>query len=770
MKNVKKLFILSSSALLLAGCNPVSPDINSHSSEPSSSENSSHPDGGDSQSEDRGEWTTAQKETIALFCGEVLPFPLGFDYDVDVEVVVDDGNTPFLQITNSTASFSIGDYYKDLENAGWSAIRDYNGKIEQATSTSEQTYELTKIGDGVGYDLTYYFYSEGEAFDDAKYNVIQVYNAYDYRLDEKTSWSEDEKSLFCSALLDVPPLLKLGSVNKVAASGNDYVYCYDVLAKDLTKDNVEILKAGGYVLDEGMSKDRGSYILKKENSDGSAVYASLYFQGGNIISFAYDAKKEAFATWPKAFLAPFETKTGFTIPEFKADVYYAYKKGDVYTLYGTSNDTSIPATFDIAMDGTNAVYDNERNWYTDWAENFYIQTNVGSVNGQFAFSISFASLSSSYDDIVEGWPSSKISAFLSDSGISASCPVLDFAPYSGYSSCRVASQSYAEMYKKCLAIVEKDPENYVDKADASEEEIKATAAKLAKERTWMKIKVYDPAIKEGDSTLFKANDYLVSAFKKEGWARVNNDEGVAYEDPTGSLLAIVSLSKDISTVKLTYGSGKTHTPVFSFDEDNVNLTAGSSYYLQYTIDMLPYEVSFSSDNDKISVDDDGLVRVASDAEAGSVATITASIEVPNEGKRSITCTITVKGVYTAKGAINEVARRYNAYYDLDSTDPSAAKIVASGDDYVIYTINTVLSEISSIKEAKTLVSNTLAPSDFSAGTWGEGMLPDEQGGYATNVITYSYYDRKTTTSVSLTFAIYKDSSGAFNLKVTATQF
>ncbi len=764
MNNVKKLLILSSSALLLMGCSPSTP---SNDSQSSSSQESSVDE---SESEDRGEWTNAQAETIYSYCGEILPFPLGFDYDATVEIVVDDNDVPFLQISEPTANFTIGDYYKDLEDAGWSAIRDYNGNIEQSTSTSDQSYELTKISDGTGYDLTYYFYSEGDTFDDPKYNVIQVYNAFDYQLDGKTAWTDEEKGVFYAALLDVPPLLKLGSANRVGSSGNDYVYCYDVLAQDLSKENVKILQDDGYVLDEGMSKSRGSYILKKDASEGASIYASLYFQSGNIITFTYEAKKEVSATWPKEFVSAFETKTGFTIPEFKTDVYYAYKKGDVYTVYGTSSDTSIPASFDIAMDGTNAVYDNEKDWYTDWEETFYLQTKTGSSNGQFAFSVSFALLAP-YDKIVSNWPSSEISSFLSESGISLACPALDFASYSDYSSCRVSSQSYAEMHDKCLAIIKGDPENYLGKENPTEEEIEALADKMAKERTWMKIKIHDPLVDVGGVATFKVNDYLIEALRSEGWARVDNEEGAAYEDPTGSLLAIVIPSKGMSTVKLTYGSGKTHTPVFSFDEENVDLTAGSSYYLQYTVDMLPYEVTFSSDNDKVTVDSDGLVKVASDAAIGTIATITASIEVPGEGEKTITCTITVIGTYTAKSAIQVVAGKYNEYYKLGDSDEGAAKVVTAGEEYVYYMINAALSDITTVKDAKSLVTSTLVPDDFTAEEgWKEGKLPVEQGGYATNYIVYSLYDRKSRNTVNLTFAIYKDSSGTLNIKVTATEF
>lgn len=772
MNSFKKLLVASSSALLLMGCSPSSPNPGSQDgSEASISETSAASESAQSESEERGEWTSAQAETIGRYCGEILPFPLGFDCDVEVETLVDDSNIPFLQITNSTAGFTIADYHKDLEKEGWSLIKDYNGKAEQKNSNSEPSYELTKISEGVGYDLTYYYYSEGEGFDCPKYNVIQVYNTFDYQLDGKSAWSGEEKAIFDEALLCLPPLLKLGSVNKVGISGSDYAYCYDFLAKDLTQENVAILEEDGYVLDEGMSESRGSHILKKEVADGASIFASLYFQGGNVITFTYEAKKSVSASWPKEFLSAFERKSGFAIPEFEADVYYTYKKGDVYTLYGTSEDTSIPGRFEIAMDQTSAVYDREKGWYTDWAESFCIQTKTGYVSNQFAFSLSF-SLISPYDEISQGWPSSGILSFLSSNGIAASCPDFDFAPYSAYSTCRLSSQSYAEIYAKCLPIVKSDPKNYVGKEDASEEEIAATASKMAKERTWLKVKVYDRAASEGGVTLFKANDYFVNALKEAGWAKVEDEEGASYEDPTGALKISVILSKDVSIVKLAYGSGKAHAPVFSFDEESVELTAGSSYNLQYTIDMLPYEVSFHSDNDKVTVDGKGLVKVAADANPGTVATISATILVPGEGERTITCTITVLGKYTAQTAIGEVASRFNAHFGLSADEEGAAKVVTKGeDDFAYFTIDAALPGLSEVKEAKSLVSETLIPEGFSVSEpWHQGVLPSEQGDYATNAIAYRLYDKESATSINLIFALYKDSAGTINVRVTATQF
>ena len=68
------------------------------------------------------------------------------------------------------------------------------------------------------------------------------------------------------------------------------VYAYDTLAKDLSKENAEILKNDGYVLNEALSKDKGSYVLEKKVSDSETIIASLFYSGGNIATFAYQVE------------------------------------------------------------------------------------------------------------------------------------------------------------------------------------------------------------------------------------------------------------------------------------------------------------------------------------------------------------------------------------------------------------------------------------------------------------------------------------------------
>lgn len=755
---IKKPLITSLAAALLVSCGGI-PQIQ---------------DSGDSTIEERGEWSEEQKALMLDYCGAILPYPLGFEGEVSVNAVADDSGVPFLQIINASDEFTIGDYYKDLETTGWSGVKDYNGNLEQSDSSGNPSYEFTKISpDGAtGYDLVYYFYKESNAEADEattpKYNVIQCYNVLDTFFDKKTAWSEEEEATFKSILTETPPLLQLGSLNAVKSSGEDYVYCYDMLAYDLTLDNVEALKKSGYAIDEEISKEKGSYILKKSLSDGASIYASLYYQSGNVITFTYKAVVSDYSSWPSAFISSFEEETGFDIPYFKLNTYYTYTKAGAKTIFGYTADSSMQGAYEIALDKTSLVYDAEKGWYTDWEENFYVKLTFGYASANVClFSLTFAPLSEPYETIASGWPSKNIASFLEDNSISASFPSIDFSSSSLYSSCRLAKQDYATMYAKCLAIIESDPDNYLE--NPTEESIKSLADTMAKERTWIKVKVYDKGSKNSDGeTIFKANECLIEGLRNAGWSRVASDCGLAFEDPEGQVKATVILGKDVSTLEITYGSGYKHTPKFAFDEENVDLAPGKSYNLQYTLDMLPYPVSFSSSDPDVEVDSKGTIKAKESAEPGKVITITATINVPGEGERSITCTVTITGSYDAKSSLEKVAEFYNAHFNLSSDDENAAKPSRTGTEYVEYLFS-VSTSLTSVDELEKLVEENLIPYGFSPAQeeWGEGAFPD---GTATYYMEYALYDRDSALTVNLRFAIYSGSDGKLCLKATTSQF
>ena len=88
-------------------------------------------------------WTDAQKALMEKYCGEVLPYPVGLvDENLKVEEITNDDYS-YLQISDTSSSFTLKDYYKSVESFGWNTIKGYNGEAAQLNGDTEY-YEITK--------------------------------------------------------------------------------------------------------------------------------------------------------------------------------------------------------------------------------------------------------------------------------------------------------------------------------------------------------------------------------------------------------------------------------------------------------------------------------------------------------------------------------------------------------------------------------------------------------------------------------------------------
>lgn len=756
MRNIKKLLVLASATLILSGCNDIESSSNIDSSV-------------DSSINEVKDWTPTQKDLLVNYCGESLPYPSGFEGDVSLEIVDDGSGAKVLQIINASPLFSIGDYYNDLIRAQWNGIYDYNGEIAQKDSSGNTYYEFVKISSAknTGYHITYYFYEESDSNGNkSSYNVIECRNDFGTSLDERTKWNDEEKEVLSDVTTELPPLLKLGKNSKVVKSSENFAYCYDVYAMDLTFDNVDILENAGYSLDTEMSKSHSAYVLKKDLEDGSCIYVSVYYMSGNYVTFSYNARTVESTSWPKDFVSDFEKKSGFSVPTFESsDIskYYGYSKNGVTTIYAYTDDFSI-STYELKLLKTEAIYDASENWYSNWNETFYIQPYTATdSNGRNLFAITFALLDEPYDAIQEGYPTEAVAKFLTDNKINTTFPLsFDFSSLSPYTTCHIQTVNYDYVYQNCLNTIKANPTNYVDDP-TNEEEIEELAASMARSRTCMKIKMYDPAITDGTNYEFKVFEKLSEVVYKLGWSKVSNENHyIAYENETGDLLVGIDLVSGTTVLTLQYGSGNTHTPTFKFNEEQVTIAPGKSYNLDYTVDMLPYDITFSSDSDKVSVTSGGCVSVSANAPAGLVANISASMTLPNGETKQITCKVVVSGTYDYESAMQSVVTSYNAYFNLSDNDEDAAKatlIDKSSDDYTFkyYELIVKPSSITTLDDAKTLVTNTLIPAgfkNFSEGVWTSGERED---GTTFESIEYQYYD-KDYNGVLLTFMVYLDST------------
>ncbi len=751
MKKIKTLLILAFSTLLLAGCG--TPESSSTPSVDSSESSSSIEE--DSSSLLGEDWNEKAKTLLKKYCGETLPYPRGFSGEVTIDEIIDeeDGSS-YLQIYNPSKELSISDYYLDLEKIGWTCIRDYSGEAAQKTSNGTEYFELTSISKDkkIGYDITY-FYN-----DTYKVSVIQCYNDKNVSLDTKTSWSELEENLFLDTLTISPSKLKTGDDFEVYATSEDDVTIHDTYYEDLSEENVAMLEKDGWVLDAKMSKENNSFVLSKKSTYGTPVYVSLYYFSGNYINFSYYYDVYQSNSWPNEFVSSFESSTGFDIPQIDGDTYYYYTKKGAQYIYVYSDDSYIASDYEDTLRESNAIFDNEKRWFTDWEENWYLKDEMTLETNTYEsiFRISFSTLEEPYDDILTSYPSDKISSFMSNNNMEGiEVPSFDLT---SYGSLRVSVNDYSDAYKEAYKEVSSDPEYYNIEDPTNEEEIKAVVEGIAKENTKVTIKIRDTKSN-------KAYEYLKSSFKMMGWAYVSTfTYDVAYEDATGKALLGLTKSNGITTISITYGSGKAHTPAFYFLTPNVSLNSDSTYDLDLRCDLLKGEVRYSSDNEKFKVDSNGHVTLSEDVMDGDSARISARILAEGEEvERVATCTITVTDNYDYEKAINASANLYNTYFNLSENDEGYA--IPSKKSEELYEFSVYPSSIKNLDEAKTLILEHLIPNGFMDNCDGE-WTEDESSAS----IDYVFFNEEGFDDIQMTFEAFLKSDNTLGIKVSAYKF
>lgn len=772
MKKIRKYIPLVLAPFMMIGCN----DSKTSSSDQTSSSNDISNEISSSESINSSEieslWSDDAKELIIKYAGSLLPYPVSFSNNVSVKEITDTANNrQYLEILDQSDAFTLDDYHEDLEKDGWVGVTDYNDKIKQSDANGNVYYEFLKTskGNSVGYDLTYFHSIDTET--SLKYNVIQCFNDLETELDTATDWEDEEKEVFDNALSDIPPFLKFGKTNKVYQSSSNTLYCYDGCAIDLSKDNVDILKKAGYVLDETKSAQNSHYTLLKTLADNSKITAEVYYFSGNYVLFQYYSDIKESTTWPTSFTDSFKATSGFSLPPFEAgDIkcYFYYTKGKENTIYAFTEDTYLLDFYNNSLREKGLVYDYKNQWYVDWNENYYIKTRTStdSITDESLVIISFGMLDETYDEFITGWPTSTIDKFLSDNKIETEYPEFNISGLSKYDNYRYEIQNYDDQYKYYYDLL-KANSDYFDIDPDDEEAIVAKATSIAKNNTYVKIQVYDPMTKaESDGSYsdvsYPVLDYFKTTLTNACWCSVDNDDFTyeSFEDASGKLLIGFDYAYGVTTITFTFGSGNAHTPTFKFTDSEIGLSAGDVYNLQLDVQMLPYKISFASDNEKISVDSDGKVTVASDAKEGEEATITASMSVPNEGIKIATCKITVTSGYDIRSAIQKVADKYNAYFNLTETDDGFAKpelIDKSNpdEDYEFkYYEMIITTSLDSLDKAKSIVTSNLIPAGFKNPYDGEWSDPSEfDDGTTRQLVTYSWYDENYN-GVQLMFFVY----------------
>jgi hypothetical protein len=681
-------------------------------------------------------WTEEQQTLMQKYCGEVLPYPVGL---VSSNVVVEEITTTddygndysYLQIYDDSSSFTLKEYYKLTEKFGWNTIKSYSGSSIQLNGDVEYC-EITKKAStrNKGYDLIYFF-AEEEKNDDGEVtstsgNILRCYNdSCSFETADSEYDTEALESMQYALTTTSLPFIKMGGRNSMGLTGSDTFAVIDYYVEDLTLENVKILTDNGFVIDETNSKKYDMYILNKTLDDGAIITAQIYFFQGNNTYFSYTPNYYVGTSWPTSLTNEIKSSTGVEIPQFPVatdGTYYAYEKNGTYYIFTYSLDTE----YDYDEYNYTQLQDPSFTWneklslqcgyYTDDDYNpigFIIQIEVSSEESTKTF--------------VSSWPTDKISEFMSEtlkiSGITL--PSLETLPVPSMNiKYETKGEDYYEqVYEEYIEYITSWPEEYGLDEDATEEQIEAKAASLAREQMGISIYVFDQNK--------QAFDAYSNALYNLGWySTYDNDDNLTYEDPTGTIAVTFTATSDptfdekgSTIITIHPGSGNTHEAEFYFDYDQDNgVEVGIGYDKELTLvkNMLPYDVTYSSDTAGVSVDENGKVTIDESVSEGTEATITASINVPGESE-PVTATCKVVAVALEGYTYSTSAENLKGLIEAEGYTATMDKVTDEDLDESKYIIKVNMGSVT-LEEAESKVTSNFILSGF------EGLKEENEDG------------------------------------------
>ncbi len=667
-----------------ASSEPSSSIFSSESIPVSSSESSSSIDG------HYDLWSKEAQELMDTYCGGALPFPSGiFEGEVTVQEV-EDNNGSYLQIYQKADGFTLENYYKTLEEFGWSAIYGYKDSPVRINDSGIQYVEATKASeDGeVGYDMLYYW-SPAQTNSDGSIafpscNVIQCYNDLTPDASKANAWSEEEASTIKYVTTTTLPFVALGSTHQVAYTDFNSLYMFDYYVKDLSRTYSDLLIADGFVKDSFNSIMYNRYILKKTFPDGATIDAVIYYLNGNNIQMIYTPKETSYSSWPSQIIAEIKSKSGVEIPKFET------AEGGSYSVF-KKNDTYYISTYTRSQ-----TYDYEAYAYNElqiidltWEETISFATFdlTDSSSNPVGFRV-VATLTNPTSAFVSSYPSVAIQETLSSTLKIKGVEVPAFDESAIPSNGRQikynvkGEEYYAKRYAYYYSDITDFPSFYGLSEHPSEEQIKAKAHELAYQEEGITVSIFDENAQAYES--YKKSLY------EAAWYRYSDEYGnEVYEDASGALAITLSKTADEKGQTSFFfhpGKGEKHTPELAFLSSECNVGIGRETKLELIISMLPYDVTFfSSDSTNFSVDSNGVVTVSENVVEGTTATITASVDVPGKSKPlTAKCKVTAVKViyYTTDSALSAVKEKAAAagYTLVDSLlDDSPALILDLGE-------------------------------------------------------------------------------------------
>ncbi len=701
---------------MLSGC------ANETSSENVSSEDSSS---FDVSSEDSNPsissldlWTGQQKVLLKRYCGSILPYPEKY---VTGEITLKEQyesstGRKYLLILNEANSFTLKEYYNQLEESGWTTISSYNGDKVQTRSNTEYV-ELTKnSADGEkGYEMMYYFASDATS----SYNCILCYNYFSSSSRNDTTWSDDDLTVIDYVTTTTLPYIALGEDYTITSVTENQLYMYDFYTKDLTKEYVDILVKDGYKLDDETSKEYNAYYLSKTFDNGIKIEILMQYFNGNNFYVYFTPNIVEYSSWPSELVKPIEDRSSISIPEFsvkEGGKYKTYNKHGVYYIYTDDYDTE----FDYY-----GYIDKTRSELFCWEETLsfsaYILRDDDENNTGFVIYFSEATPTRTF---VSSWPEDSIAKGIEDSlnVTDVDIPSLDLSSFSLLKDLKYETKTQKD-YDACYAY-------YLQALTAayggtySDEEIASLAKDYADSQVSIGVTLFAYDSKCDTQidyvTRYKVNEAYKEALYNAGWYKDPESWGNIFEDPTGQIkVTIVNTpSSDISLTKIsiTKGSGEVHEPTFKFAKDSYEMGPEGKLTLSLETNMVPYEISYSSSDSEgdINVDSKGVVTTSANVKDGDTATITASYTDKDGVSHSTSCLIKIVGKWTYAKSLDEVQTLLanKGYSDFTREDLVNVSKKVIGEKLTVDLGDSITKE-----EAKSMIKDELVPGEFHSSLW-----------------------------------------------------
>lgn len=664
-------------------------------------------------------WTDEQKAIIEKYCGEVLPYPVGLvDSNLKVEEITNDDYS-YLQISDTSASFTLKDYYKTVENFGWNTIKGYNGEAKQLNGDTEY-YEITKKASvrNKGYELIYFHADEvkdeeGNVTSTAG-NILRCHNdLVSFESADIEYSDEDLANMQYATTTTSLPFLKMGGQNQIGITDANTFVVIDYFVYDYSKDNADILIKNGFTLDDELSKEYNSYILHKTLEDGSTIDAQIYYFQGNNAYFTYSPNTYEGTSWPTELVNQIKNKTGVEVPQFEiaeGGKYYAYEKNGEYYIYTLS----LKDGYDYEYYGEVKLQNPALTWNEKISFSYMFLSDDDYNNVGYLVSITTSEAASTF---VTSWPTELISSTITDvlkvNDITLPTFSEDFLPHKEMNiKYTLKGQDYYEKYYLAyLEDITSFPEDYNLSEDATEEQIEEKAKELALQEMGLSLSVYDE-----NGAFYNA---YADALRNLGWYEsYTSEDDLYFEDPTGSLMVTFTMTQDPNwdycgktTITFSIGSGEEHTPEFYFESEELSIGIGYNASLTLNKSMLPYDVTYTSSDTtgNITVDKDGKVSVKEGTAKGTTATITATINIPGQDEPlTTTCEITavtLKGYTSEKTSEAIEALIAGAGYAYNASEKTNEW------DETQYNIDVNLGS-ASVEEVKGFVTSALIPEDF----------------------------------------------------------